>query len=37
MIKVAFIKYGGLSAGGTEVHLQTLAANLPKNNFDTQR
>jgi glycosyltransferase involved in cell wall biosynthesis len=34
MIKVAFIKYGGLSAGGTEVHLQTLAANLPKNNFD---
>ena len=33
MIKIAFVKYGGLSAGGTEVHLQTVAANLPKNNF----
>tara|TARA_B100000900_G_C20602448_1_gene726291 strand:+ start:6346 stop:7440 length:1095 start_codon:yes stop_codon:yes gene_type:complete len=33
MIKLAFIKYGGLASGGTEIHLQTLAANLPKNLF----
>lgn len=33
MIKVAFIKYGGLAAGGTEIILQTLASNLPKNKF----
>lgn len=31
MIRVAFVKYGGLASGGTEIHLQTLAANLPKN------
>ena len=30
MIKLAFVKYGGLASGGTEIHLQTLAANLPK-------
>ena len=34
MFKIAFIKYGGLAAGGTEIHLQTLAANLPSNTFD---
>ena len=33
MIKLAFVKYGGLASGGTEIHLQTLAANLPKNIF----
>lgn len=33
MIKLAFVKYGGLASGGTEIHLQTLAANLPKNMF----
>lgn len=33
-IKIAFIKYGGLSAGGTEKLLQTIAANLPKDRFD---
>jgi glycosyltransferase involved in cell wall biosynthesis len=33
MINIAFIKYGGLASGGTEVHLQTLAANIPKNSF----
>lgn len=33
-IKIAFIKFGGLSAGGTEKFLQTIAANLPKNKFD---
>lgn len=34
MIKLAFVKYGGLASGGTEIHLQTLAANLPKNLFE---
>jgi len=33
-IKIAFIKFGGLSAGGTEKYLQTLAANLPKQQFE---
>jgi len=27
------VKYGGLSAGGTEKYLQTLAAHLPKDRF----
>ena len=33
-IKVAFIKFGGLAAGGTEKYLQTLACHLPKDEFD---
>lgn len=33
-IRVAFIKFAGLSAGGTERWLQTMAANLPKNRFE---
>ena len=33
-IKIAFIKFGGLAAGGTEKYLQTLAANLPKEQFE---
>ena len=32
-IKIAFIKYGGLSAGGTEKYLQVLASNLPTEKF----
>ena len=32
-IRVAFIKFGGLAAGGTERWLQTMAANLPKDKF----
>lgn len=32
--KVAFIKFGGLAAGGTEKALQTIAANLPKDEFE---
>lgn len=32
-IKVAFIKFGGLSAGGTERFLHTIAGNLPKDKF----
>ena len=32
--KIAFIKFGGMCAGGTEKHLQTLAVNLPKDKFD---
>ncbi len=32
--KIAFIKYCGASAGGTEKYLQTIAANLDKNKFD---
>jgi hypothetical protein len=32
-IKVAFIKFGGLSSGGTERWLQTMAANLPVDQF----
>jgi len=34
MIKIAFIKFGGLAAGGTEKGLQTIAANLPKDRFE---
>ena len=33
-IKIAFIKYGGLSAGGTEKMLQIIAANLDRTRFD---
>jgi len=33
VIKIAFIKFGGLAAGGTEKGLQTIAANLPKDRF----
>ena len=33
-IRVAFIKFAGLSAGGTEKYLQTLATNLPKDEFE---
>jgi len=33
-IKIAFIKSGGISIGGTEKFLQIIAANLPKNKFD---
>ena len=33
-IKVAFVKFGGLAAGGTEKYLQTLACHLPKDQFD---
>ena len=34
MIKVAFIKFGGMSIGGTEKYLQTIASNLPKDEFE---
>jgi|SaaInlStandDraft_4_1057021.scaffolds.fasta_scaffold03834_2 hypothetical protein len=33
-IKIVFIKFGGLSAGGTERWLQMMAANLPKDTFE---
>lgn len=33
-IRIAFIKYDGMSAGGTEKFMQTIAANLPKDIFD---
>lgn len=33
-IRVAFIKFGGLAAGGTEKFFQIIAANLPKERFD---
>lgn len=32
--RVAFVKFGGASAGGTEKFIQTIAANLPKDRFD---
>ena len=32
-MKVAFVKFGGLSAGGTERFLQNLAVGLPKEKF----
>jgi len=32
-IRIAFIKFGGLAAGGTEKYLQQIAANLPKDRF----
>ena len=33
-IKIAFVKYDGLGVGGTEKFLQTVAAGLPKNEFE---
>ena len=33
MIKIAFIKFGGMANGGTEKVLQTIAAELPKDKF----
>lgn len=33
-IKVAFVKFGGMAAGGIEKYLQTLACNLPKDRFE---
>ena len=33
-IKIAFVKFGGLCAGGTEKAFQTIAANLPKKKFE---
>lgn len=33
MIKIAFIHFNGLGMGGTERFLQTVAANLPKDEF----
>lgn len=33
-IKIAFVKFCGLAAGGTEKALQTIAANLPKDKFE---
>lgn len=33
-IRVAFLKYAGLSAGGTEKFLQTIAAHLDKDKFE---
>tara|TARA_B100002019_G_scaffold289428_1_gene305009 strand:+ start:2706 stop:3803 length:1098 start_codon:yes stop_codon:yes gene_type:complete len=34
MIKIAFIKFGGMAIGGTEKVLQTIAAELPKDEFE---
>ena len=34
MIRIAFIKFGGCAAGGTEKYLQTLASSLPKSRFE---
>jgi len=33
-IHIAFVKFGGLAAGGTERWLQMMAANLPRNQFE---
>ena len=33
-IKIAFIKFGGMAIGGTEKVLQTIAAELPKEEFE---
>ncbi len=33
-IKIAFIKFQGVTAGGTEKFLQIIAANLPKDKFE---
>jgi len=32
-IKIAFVKFGGMAAGGTEKFLQVLATNLPSDKF----
>ncbi|MGI8684756.1 MAG: hypothetical protein ACR2MO_06665 [Acidimicrobiales bacterium] len=34
MIRIAFVKYAGLAAGGTERWLQTIAAHLPRDEFE---
>ena len=34
MIKIAFIKFSGMATGGTEKVLQTIAAELPKDEFE---
>ena len=36
MIKIAFIKFGGMANGGTEKYLQTIAAHLPKDEFNVE-
>jgi len=33
-IRIAFVKFGGLAIGGTELRLQTMATHLPKDKFD---
>lgn len=33
-LRVAFVKFGGLSAGGTERWMQMMAANLPRDEFE---
>ena len=33
MIKVAFVKFGGMANGGTEKFLQTIASHLDKTKF----
>lgn len=33
-IRIGFVKFGGLSAGGTEKFLQTIAANLNKDEYE---
>ena len=33
MIKIAFVKFGGMAIGGTEKVLQTIASGLPKDRF----
>ena len=33
-MKIAFIKFGGMAAGGTEKFLQTIASHLPKDKFE---
>lgn len=34
--RIAFIKFGGLAAGGTERWLQMMAANLPRDRFEIE-
>lgn len=34
MIRIAFVKFGGLANGGTEKYLQNIAMSLPKDQFD---
>ena len=34
MIKIAFMKFGGMANGGTEKYLQTIASHLPKDEFE---
>lgn len=33
-MRIAFVKYAGMTAGGTERWLQTMAAHLPRDRFD---